>query len=108
MSMISDHFPHLFQFFGSYFHQDFDLEGDDWEDLVKSFLQHESRDRALAVSNELRQLLAMKLEDERLSEMLLRDLGSYYDPGPDGLSSTNWLRAMIRYINESLNTDFTD
>jgi len=89
--MSSTDYPDLEQFLGCHFHQDWDLDFDNWVAGVSQFLSNWPPQFVLAVRKELNRLLARGLEDQELGRLLLCELGCYYDPTPDGISYTEWL-----------------
>jgi hypothetical protein len=79
----------LYQFFAAYFHQDWDLEADDWEGIVDNYVNEDP------VAGPLR-TLAREIDDLRearpepdLEQFLLRTVGVNYLPQP--LSYKEWL-----------------
>lgn len=73
----------LDQFFGAYFHQDWDLEAADWQGIVDNYAN------ADPVAEPLR-MLAQEIDDMRaarsepdLSQFLLRRISVCYDPRPE-------------------------
>ena len=70
----------LEQFLGAYFHQDWDLEADDWQGIVDNYVN------ANPVA-ELLRVLAHEIDDVRasgsepdLAQFLIRGVGICYDP----------------------------
>lgn len=79
----------LYQFLATNFHQDWDLEADDWEGIVDNYVNEDP------VSEPLR-MLAQEIDDLResrtepdLKQFLVRTVGVDY--GPDPLSYKEWL-----------------
>jgi CdiI immunity protein len=79
----------LHRFFAAYFHQDWDLEADDWEGIVDDYIN------ADAVGGHLRSL-AQEIDDLRearpepdLEQFLVYAVGVYYEPKP--LTYKEWL-----------------
>ncbi|MCU0545008.1 MAG: contact-dependent growth inhibition system immunity protein [Oscillatoriaceae cyanobacterium Prado104] len=87
-------FPHLTQFFSSYFHQDWLLEADSANDAVKNYCNTAPPASVAAVSVELRQLLEMPIAQPDLETFLLEELGCYYDPSSDDLTIREWLESV--------------
>jgi CdiI immunity protein len=92
--------PALEQFFGGYFNQDWDLDAPDDGAVVALFVREAAPERLDEVRRELDRLLALRLDEKQLRDVLLSDLAAYYDPGPDGLTMTEWLRR-VRSLLES-------
>jgi hypothetical protein len=79
----------LYQFFAAYFHQDWDLESDDWQGVVDNYIN------ADPVAEPLR-TLAQQVDDLRnsrpepdLEQYVVRTVGVYYLPDP--LTYKEWL-----------------
>lgn len=79
----------LKQFFGAYFHQDWDLEADDWQGIVDDYVKD------LPAAGQLR-TLAQEIDDLRhsrvepdLEQFLVTAVGVYYLPEPPNY--TAWL-----------------
>jgi CdiI immunity protein len=91
--MSSPTYPRLAHLFGAFMHQDWDMEGGDWPDLVRNFAQGQPVAELKAAATELDALLADFADDGALSDQLYRELGCYYDPRPDlgGPTVRAWL-----------------
>ncbi|AMO59075.1 contact-dependent growth inhibition system immunity protein [Mycolicibacterium smegmatis] len=79
----------LYQFLATNFHQDWDLEADDWEGIVDNYVNEDP------VAEPLR-TLAQEIDDLRearaeadLKQFLVRKVGVDY--GPDPLTYKEWL-----------------
>src|SRR5687767_9269519 len=94
MTSIQDDLSALWLFMGGYLHQDWREEYDSTELAFQDFLRSEPRD-ALRVSDELRTVLDSDLDESALRD-LLQQLGSFYLPDADGLTTREWL---IRLLN---------
>ena len=89
--MESDEFQKLRHFFGAYFHQDWDLDADDEDDVIRAYVGHARLpEDVVELLHEIDRLLAFGLSDHDLLEAL-GVLGSDYYPS----GATNaWLRAL--------------
>ncbi|CAN5525233.1 hypothetical protein BH09ACT7_BH09ACT7_56340 [soil metagenome] len=88
----------LGQFFGAYFHQDWDLEADDWQGIVDSYVN------ADLVAEPLRKL-ASEIDELRdahpeadLKHFLVRTVGVDYLPEP--LTYCEWLGQIADRLRE--------
>ena len=92
----------LFQFFGAYFHQDWahEVGSQNPGDVVRFFVRGESRTNVLAVVEELRQLLAAKLTEERVGEMIQTEFGGNINPYVDGTNWTHWLEHLAELLEK--------
>lgn len=86
--------PALWLFMGGYLHQDWREEYNSTEVAFEDFLRSEPHD-ALRVSDELRRVLDSDLDESALGD-LLQQLGSFYLPEADGLTTREWL---VRLLN---------
>jgi hypothetical protein len=93
-------YPHLWQMFGAYFHQDWELEGDDWPDLVRNFAGGQPQAELDATAAELDRLVADHPDDAALDRELYDVLGCYYLPNPDlgGTTLRVWLGQIATFI----------
>ncbi|MBD1814993.1 contact-dependent growth inhibition system immunity protein [Microcoleus vaginatus DQ-U2] len=94
-----DQFPHLTQFFSSYFHQDWPLEADTPSDVVNNYRSSEPRSSVEAASQELDKLLKMPIASADLEAFIIDELGCYYDPQSENQTVRQWLES----VQESLN-----
>lgn len=84
-------FPHLTQFFSSYFHQDWPLDADTPSEVVENYRNSESPESIEAALAELNQLLEMPLAEPDLETFILEELGCYYSPEADNQTVREWL-----------------
>lgn len=92
----------MYQFFAAYFHQDWDLEADDWQGIVDSYIN------ADPVAQPLR-TLAQEIDDLRearpeadLRQFLVRTVGVYYSPEP--LTYKEWLSQIAERLRRQAAT----
>lgn len=70
----------LYQFFAAYFHQDWDLEADDWEGIVDGYVaDHPAAQQLQTLAQEVDDLREARREPE-LEEFLVNIVGVYYVP----------------------------
>jgi CdiI immunity protein len=91
---MNTNYQNLRQFFGGYFHQDWNLEGDDWEEIVAAFVSTADRGTLLKTCDEIEHLIQETMGEDELSKVLF-DLGSCCRP--DG-SNRDWIRAIQERI----------
>ncbi|AFZ07277.1 hypothetical protein Osc7112_2877 [Oscillatoria nigro-viridis PCC 7112] len=92
-------FPHLTQFFSSYFHQDWPLEADTPSDVVNNYRSSEPRPSVEAASQELSKLLEMPIAPSDLEAFILDELGCYYDPQSENQTVREWLESVQKSLN---------
>ncbi|MEG4106005.1 contact-dependent growth inhibition system immunity protein [Microcoleus sp. S13_C5] len=91
-------FPHLTQFFSSYFHQDWPLEADTPSDVVNNYRSSEPRPSVEAASQELSKLLEMPIAPADLEAFVLDELGCYYDPQSENKTVREWLESVQKSL----------
>jgi hypothetical protein len=69
------------QFFGGYFHQDWDLEAEDWQEAVDEFSRGNKPAKLLAIAQEIDTLRNAYDEDE-LGTVMHRQAWCSYNPRP--------------------------
>lgn len=95
-----DRFPHLTQFFSSYFHQDWPLEADAPSQVVNNYLNSEPPESIEAASQELGQLLEMPISELDLETFILDELGCYYDPQSENQTVREWLESVQQSLTD--------
>lgn len=79
----------LYQFFAAYFHQDWDLEADDWQGIVDNYINADPVAEPLrGLAQEIDHLREARPEGE-LEQFLVYTVGVYYSPEP--LTYRAWL-----------------
>jgi hypothetical protein len=90
-------FPHLHQFLGGYFHQDWPLDDRGWEMVVDDFIAESPQPDAAGSITELSSLLSNGFSDHELT-VVLEGLGCSVDPSAFHLPAEDWLRAVLRRL----------
>jgi lysophospholipase L1-like esterase len=79
----------LHRFFAAYFHQDWDLEADDWEGIVDGYAaDHPAAELLRRLAQEIDGLREARPEPD-LEQFLVYTVGAYYEPNP--LTYKEWL-----------------
>ena len=79
----------LYQFFAAYFHQDWDLEADDWEGIVDNYVNVDPvAGPLMTLAQEIDDLREARPEPD-LEQFLVYTVGVYYAPQP--LTYKEWL-----------------
>lgn len=86
-------YPQLRQFLGGYFHQDWPLESERWEEVADDFVAESTRSSIAQTEDELRSLLTAEWSDEEI-EAVLEGLGCNVNPAAFQLGARAWLEAL--------------
>jgi CdiI immunity protein len=92
----------LRQFFGGYFHQDWDIDGGDWRGVLGVYCRQNGNEALGRLSADLERLLALVVDDHAITEYLATELWCNYVPqgGPD--AARQWLREVVAAVQEQL------
>jgi hypothetical protein len=91
----------LGQFFGGYFHQDWDVEGAaSWQDVIKHYAATVPRPLVVGIRNDLEEWLNESANDE--SQNLPPSFGCDYDPRSDGFTERQWVSQIITELDRLL------
>jgi hypothetical protein len=86
--------PEIAQLLAGYFHQDWVLESQSWEDVIDAFVAESPPSAVVGCAADVRDLLAAGLSDAELAGVL-RHLGAAIDPAAYGLTPSAWLGAVL-------------
>jgi hypothetical protein len=95
---MKNQFPHLTEFFSSYFHQGWPLEASSASEIVENYRNSESPESIESGLAELAKLLEMPIAEPDLETFILEELGCYYDPSSENQTVREWLQ----WVQESL------
>lgn len=90
-------FPQLQQFLGGYFHQDWPVDSDGWEEVAADFVAESPVAVVTETAAELRTLLAAGYGDVEL-EAIIEGLGGDVDPTAFNLRADDWLKALLESL----------
>lgn len=97
---MSTSYKNLEQLMGGYFNQDWPIEGETDDAIIKLFLHDSSPERISGAINELDHLIAVSTDDDVELGKLLRNLGcDYYYPA-FGLTGLEWLVRIRALLTE--------
>lgn len=90
-------------FFGNYFHQDWDLLGSNYEEVIDKFLEdfHDDVDAIIAATEELNYLLN-NFPDESEIKREVEKYGCEYCPYPTNMSYQSWIRSIYSVLTSHL------
>jgi hypothetical protein len=95
-----ERYPELSQFFGCNFHQDWDIEAEDDEGLVRLFRNSAQDAHVADARKELDAFLAEELTEDELGTILLGSFYCYYDPSYFGFTNRQWLERIRGFLAE--------
>ncbi|SEH66640.1 hypothetical protein SAMN04489835_2643 [Mycolicibacterium rutilum] len=86
----------LYQFLAANFHQDWDLEADDWQGIVDNYIDEDPTPGPLLLLAEQIDELRGSRQEPQLNEFLVRQVGVDYSPTP--LSYGEWLKEIANRL----------
>jgi hypothetical protein len=87
--------PDLEILFGAYFHQDWEIEYSNEEDVIRAFIHDSSPDEIKRAYDDLDWLIQQGLSESALQNIIVKDLGcSYWKPG--------YIEDFVRSVHEQL------
>jgi hypothetical protein len=92
-------YPSLRQLMGAYFHQDWDLSGPGWRDVIAEYVADEGPEAARLAADEIAILLRDTPDDGELRRIVLDALDCCYLPEPGGLTMRAWLTEMLHALS---------
>ena len=97
--MNANDYPHLAQFFGGWFHQDWMDDGYATPaDVVRDYIKCETPEMVHETYRELSELLSGRLTPNQMTKLIGDALGCAYDPAADGKSWRSWLREIEKLM----------
>ncbi|SRR6266851_374752 len=91
---MSDKKELLAQFFGGYFHEDWKLDAKSPSEVVDAYRKDFNSEQRLVLSKAILEYSQSFCLDSELRSGLFHELGCYYDPSADGLSTRDWLQSV--------------
>lgn len=86
----------LYQFLATNFHQDWDLEADDWQGIVDNYVDEDPTPAPLRLLAEQIDELRGSRQEPELKEFLVRQVGVDYGPAP--LAYGEWLKEIANRL----------
>ncbi|MCC8401172.1 hypothetical protein LJ655_04555 [Paraburkholderia sp. MMS20-SJTN17] len=96
--MLSSRYPKMYQLFGAYLNQDFDLWGDTIPEVVSCYKRDCPRESHLEMINEINSFMSEHLDD--LDSAFEKDYGQDFDPELWGYTTTSFLHELKRLLSE--------
>jgi CdiI immunity protein len=88
----------LMQFFGGYFHQDWDLDALNPDAVISEFCGTATSKEKLSLSRGITKYVASINNDQELDSRLFQELACYYEPEKDGCTT----RACLEHVTSML------
>jgi hypothetical protein len=88
----------LKQFFSTYFNEDWDYDAEDSDGILKKFALETTVEERRALASMIEKYVAAFKSDVEFGNSLFKELGSYYRPAADGLSSRAWLERIVELL----------
>ncbi|MGE2734735.1 contact-dependent growth inhibition system immunity protein [Mycolicibacterium vaccae] len=88
----------LYRFLATNFHQDWDLEADDWQGIVDNYVDAVATSAPLLRLAEQIDELRESRPEPQLKEYLVRQVGVHYGPAP--LTYEEWLKEIANRFRE--------
>lgn len=89
----------LESFFGEYFHQDWDILGEDWQQVADQFIAETSAEETQLVCRELKKLAKTLPFDEEAASQHLTNLGSFYFYRDEELTAKQWVQNLASFLS---------
>lgn len=87
------------QFFGAYFHQDWNLDASDPDDVIRLFIgDGHSTSELINLAEDIEKCAANQIDDAADQEGILKELGCYYMPNADGIGTRAWLDHVVKLL----------
>jgi hypothetical protein len=95
---VSQQHSALKNFFGSYFHQDWQLDFPSRGAAVEDFLRTAGPGKPQAVARDLRDLLDQNLTEEQLHTLVLDEYSRFFDPWQHEIRMREWMEGLLREL----------
>jgi hypothetical protein len=86
--------------FGAYFHEDWTLDADDPDDIVKLYISSATTAQAKQMADDIKTYVESVPDDAELYDQLLKKLGCSYDPEADGINGRDWLLRVAAMLSK--------
>lgn len=99
--MTMEHFDVLGQLFGCYFHQDWPSEFESDVEALRAIATTEPREQVVAGLDEVEKLLSIHRSETELREIMIDEVGCYFEPQSVGMSYREWLGRVREVFSHS-------
>lgn len=91
--MKKDDFSELRSFLSGYFHQDWELDASEPDEVVLQFIKRKpGSSKSDQIIEQIERYLDAEIDDEAVERDLFEEFGCYYLPSADGSNARDWLR----------------
>jgi len=94
---LRDDFPAVFTFFSSHFHQDWNHEYSDAEDVIRTYILECGMAEREQISAELKALLSLELSPGQFEKLIWWELCCEYVPTADGWAD---MRVWVEHVRD--------
>jgi hypothetical protein len=99
--MMASDVSELRSFFSGYFHEDWELDALEPDEVISQFLKSgPSPNEVERIVAQIGCYLGAERDDAAIERGLLEELGCYYLPGANGMSARNWLRHVADLLSK--------
>jgi hypothetical protein len=99
---MKNQFPSLRNFLGGYFNQDWDLDYESEEAVLKAFVAAVQRRDVVTLVSEIQKVVSLPMNDDDLKRFVQQELACDYEP--QGMSMRQWLSNEVGgYLTRHLN-----
>lgn len=100
--MMSSLNQELKSFLAGYFHEDWELDASEPDEVIAQFLNGgPDPSHIRRIVDQIHHYLDFAGEDASIEQGLLKEFGCYYLPSADGLSAPDWLRHVAAKLEDS-------
>lgn len=93
---MAQHYSHLAELLGSWFHQDFDIEGDTIEEIIRAFNKSSSAQQRQEVIADITQFL--RTDDSQIDADFIRIFNPEIEPTGFAVSTRAFLSEIARHL----------
>lgn len=102
-TMTADDFAELKSFLSGYFHEDWEADASEPDDVISQFLGSDpGRDEINRIIDQIGRYLDGGRDDAAIEAGLLEELGCYYLPSADGMSARIWLDHVAACLSKKM------
>ncbi len=98
---IEEKYPKIFNFFGSYLHQDYSVIYGSIEGTISAYVKDSSKQEILDTIQEIDAIMG-DLDSQQLKYVMLNVFGCYCDPDVNGYTAESFLRKIQQQLKDEL------